>query len=299
MNHNIIVLMSTYNGERFLQQQVDSIIRQEGVNVHLLVRDDGSTDQTLSMLEQYKAKGALDYYQGGNMGSARSFMQLLKDAPAAEYYAFSDQDDYWLQDKLWTAVQHIGNSESPALYFCQTQLADKDLNHLPTPRLNPMGTFGESLVYQFIGGCTMVMNKALRDIVITYEPKFLQMHDVWIYCIAKAIHANVHYDPTPHMLYRQHDRNVVGQGYGRLKEWKRRFRRVVQEGRQERYHIAVELQQGFKALMSHENAELLNSYILAKRSIVRRIALIFDKRLRCSDAGTYHRFILSLLLNTY
>ena len=74
MNHNICVLMSTYNGERFLQQQVDSIIRQEGVNVHLLVRDDGSTDQTLSMLEQYKEKGALDYYQGENLGSARSFM---------------------------------------------------------------------------------------------------------------------------------------------------------------------------------------------------------------------------------
>jgi rhamnosyltransferase len=291
--------MSTYNGERFLQQQVDSIIRQEGVNVHLLVRDDGSTDQTLSMLEQYKEKGALDYYQGENLGSARSFMQLLKDAPAADYYAFSDQDDYWLQDKLWTAVQHIGNTEGPALYFCQTQLADKDLNHLPTPKLSPLGTFGESLVYQFIGGCTMVMNKALRDIVITYEPKFLQMHDVWIYCIAQAINAHICYDPTPHILYRQHDRNVVGQGYGQLKEWRRRFRRVVQEGRQERYHIAVELHQGFKALMSHENAELLNQFILAKHSIAKRIPLMFDKRLRCASNGTYHKFILSLLFNTY
>jgi rhamnosyltransferase len=176
---------------------------------------------------------------------------------------------------------------------------DKNLNKIPTHNLKPLGTFGESLVYQFIGGCTIVMNKALRDIVIAYKPKFLQMHDVWIYCIAQAINARICYDPTPHMLYRQHDRNVVGQGYGQLKEWKRRFRRVVQEGKQERYHIAVELQHGFNTLMNYENAELLNQYILAKHSIVKRIPLLFDKRLRCSDIGTYHRFLLSLLLNTY
>lgn len=292
------ILMSTYNGENYLSQQIDSILQQENVEVRLFVRDDGSTDETHRILESYAQKGMLSWYKGHNLGPARSFMQLLKDAPDSDYYAFSDQDDYWQKDKIAIAISKIDCSNKPALYFSKTQLADKDLVAIPTPELNPLCTFGEALVYQFIGGCTMVMNKTLRDMVVSYNPGFLQMHDVWIYCIAKAVNAHVYFDPTPHILYRQHDMNVIGQGYGRLKEWKRRYKRVI-NGSHERYNIAIELQRGYKTLMSQENADMLEKYVNAKKSLSKRIGLMFDKRLRCSNKGTYRTFLLSLLLNTY
>lgn len=292
------ILMSTYNGEHYLCQQIDSILQQEKVDIQLIVRDDGSTDKTHIILEEYAKAGMLSWYEGKNMGPAQSFLQLLKDAPESDYYAFSDQDDYWQKDKISIAINKINYSKEPSLYFCQTQLVDKNLAPIATPILNPLCTFGEALVYQFIGGCTMVMNKALRDIVISYHPAVLQMHDVWIYCIAKAVNANVYYDSTAHILYRQHEMNVIGQGYGQLKEWKRRYHRIVR-GKQERYHIALELQRGFMDYISKENANILDKFVSAKHNVFKRFVLMFDRRFRCSDTGTYRRFLLSLLLNTY
>ena len=90
MKSKVTILMSTYNGERFLKEQIDSILQQEDIETTLLVRDDGSTDKTISMLEQYQEAHVLRFYQGHNLGPAKSFMNLLMEAPAADYFAFSD-----------------------------------------------------------------------------------------------------------------------------------------------------------------------------------------------------------------
>lgn len=127
----ITVLMSSYNGERYIREQIDSILHQQEVNIKLFVRDDGSTDGTLQILQEYQEAGLLNFYTGKNLKPARSFMQLLKDAPQADYYAFSDQDDYWKPTKLNQAIKRLKlSTNTPALYFCQTQLADKDLKLL-------------------------------------------------------------------------------------------------------------------------------------------------------------------------
>ena len=83
----VIVLLSTYNGERFLREQIDSILNQEGIDVNLIVRDDGSKDSTLDILEEYKKEGKLKYYTGENKRTAQSFMDLIYTAPEAEFYA--------------------------------------------------------------------------------------------------------------------------------------------------------------------------------------------------------------------
>lgn len=106
MKQNILVLMSTFNGEKFIREQIESILAQENVNIKLLVRDDGSTDKTLDILNEYKNKGKLNYYIGKNLGPQLSFMHLLQNAPYCEYYAFADQDDVWLKDKLSTAIKN-------------------------------------------------------------------------------------------------------------------------------------------------------------------------------------------------
>ena len=103
----IIVLMSTYNGEKYLQVQLDSILSQENVDLELLVRDDGSTDSTKTILERYQSEGKLTWYSGKNKKPAYSFFDLLGKCKDADYYAFADQDDFWHEDKLINAIKRL------------------------------------------------------------------------------------------------------------------------------------------------------------------------------------------------
>lgn len=291
--------MSTYNGERYLREQIDSILGQRGVEVSLLVRDDGSSDATLTILDKYKTAGQLDYYCGGNLGPARSFMHLLQNAPKSDYYAFSDQDDIWLDDKLITAVTTLeGHESQPALYFSQTQLVDAGLNPIPSVIINPKLTFGESLIYKFIGGCTMVMNHRLREAVGDFMPEIMPMHDIWIYGIALGIGAFVHFDPTPHILYRQHGDNTVGLGQGAAYEWKKRFRRFTAKN-DERYLQALELSNGYHDKLTAPNAALLTLFLEGKTSMARRFRMLTCRSPRCADRTTQLLFWINLLFNKY
>lgn len=295
----VAVLMSTYNGEKYLREQIDSILGQRGVEVSLLVRDDGSSDATLTILDEYKNSGLLDYYCGNNLGPARSFMNLLQNAPASDFYAFSDQDDKWMDDKLITAITSMEGYESkPALYFSQTQLVDAQLNYIPSVIINPKLTFGESLIYKFIGGCTMVMNHRLREAVGNFMPKIMPMHDIWIYSIALGIGAFVHFDPTPHILYRQHSNNTVGLGQGATYEWKKRFRRFTTKN-DERYLQARELSNGYHDKLTAPNAALLTLFIEGKTNVTRRFRMLTNRSLRCADCTTQLLFWINLLFNKY
>ena len=122
----VTILLSTYNGEKYLEEQLESITSQKGVSTKIIVRDDGSSDRTCDILDTWKEKSALTWYRGENIGPAQSFMDLLRNAGDACYYAFSDQDDFWLSDKMQTAVSKLESYDGrPALYFCQTELVDK------------------------------------------------------------------------------------------------------------------------------------------------------------------------------
>ena len=117
----ITVLMSTYNGEKYLREQIESILNQKNVRVQILVRDDGSTDHTHIILDEYQKNGKLNWYTGMNLKSSKSFMNLVTKAPETEYYAFCDQDDVWNNDKLYRAVNKLksmGNMNIPRLYSC-------------------------------------------------------------------------------------------------------------------------------------------------------------------------------------
>ena len=139
----VTILLSSYNGETYLDEQLESIVAQKGVMTDILVRDDGSSDHTCDILDQWQQKTSLRWYSGENIGPARSFMDLLRQADDSCYYAFSDQDDYWLSDKLKVAVDKLESYERrPALYFCQTELVDKKLNRVNSVIIHPRLTFG-------------------------------------------------------------------------------------------------------------------------------------------------------------
>lgn len=294
-----MVLMSTYNGSQYIREQLASIYSQKGVSCSLLVRDDGSSDDTCSILDNEKRNGRLTWYSGPNLGPAMSFFDLLKNAPKSDYYAFADQDDVWLDDKLKSAVDKIGhNGEHPALYFCQTQLVDKNLNHLDSVRINPMLTYGEALAYQFIGGCTMVFNDALRRVLVQYTPNYMRMHDIWIYDVALAVGASVYFDPVPHILYRQHGDNTVGQLDSRAFRWRARMDRMRHEGHI-RSRIASELYKGFKDVMLPENRRLTERVVNYRHSLKDKMRLLCSSDLKCAEKSIRFTSKMAILFNLF
>lgn len=228
------ILMSTYNGKAYLREQLDSVLQQDCkqkglVKLQLLVRDDGSKDGTQKILQEYAVRYPQEvrWYQGENCGVIQSFFELMKKTEKADFYAFSDQDDFWMPDKMSSAIQIIEKygKNRPFLYCCRPKLVDAELNAITSamkrPAMRP--SFGNALLENIVTGCTAVMNEELRALVAVRFPKFTVMHDRWFY-LAASCFGRVYYDETPHICYRQHGGNVVGVNSGRWKEFYGRLR---------------------------------------------------------------------------
>ena len=284
------VLMSTYNAMKFGAEQLSSILNQEGVEVQLRVRDDGSTDGTQQWLDVEATKGHLVWWQGENLKPARSFMELLAKADEdAEYYAFADQDDIWLADKLSAAVSRMEkDKEVPALYFSRTQPVNEHMEPLQALTFTPRVTFGEALMCHLATGHTMVMNAALRRVVLQYRPDFLPMHDMWVYLVALAVGAKVYYDEVPHVHYRQHSENVLG-AYnveGARESLYARWRR-----RWDRWRAETQ--------MPEKNRRVLSLFLDAKQSCFSRLRLLCSPDVRSGYRRRNVRFVFSILANSY
>ena len=295
----VSVLMSTYHGEKYMKEQIDSILSQKDVDVRLIVRDDGSQDGTLAILEDYQSRGLLTYYKGRNIGPKRSFLQLLQLAPESPYYAFADQDDFWLPEKLSVGVDAIGSyAGKPALYCSQTQLADHSLQPIPGKTIHPRLTFGESLIYAYASGCTMVFNQQLCEAVLSYQPEYLDMHDRWLVDVVTALGGHLVFDKRSFILYRQHTQNVIGLHDSRWKEWQLRFHRIF-DHEHIRYRNAKEISQGYHDKMPPAQKDILELFLKAKKSPFYRMRLLFDGRYRCGSLKNWIMFKLAVLLNTY
>jgi len=208
------ILLSTFNGEKFLRPLFDSLLRQDYPKVRILVRDDGSTDGTAELLGEWEGLPGVTVERGENLGFVQSFFRLLADAPPeASFFAFCDQDDIWQKDKISRAVDLLrahGHPDQPALYCGRSLLVAEDLSLLgpkALPRRGP--SFASALVQNIATGCTVVLNAAARQLLVGRLPKRVPSHDWWCYLVMSAL-GRVIYDPEPKVLYRQHAANVVG-----------------------------------------------------------------------------------------
>lgn len=293
----VAVLMSTYNGEQFIIEQLDTIKDQKEVECFLFIRDDGSSDNTLSIIKEYKEKHPNFYIEiitGKNLGVARSFMYLLDYAYEKmdfDYFAFADQDDYWFKDKLSCAIQSLrGNDCRPGLYMSQFQMADVLLKKIDTPSLNPKLKLENALANNIATGCTMVFNKYLVKELTKYTPRFITMHDYWIYLVAVSINAYIYYDTTSHFLYRQHSNNVIGgKGDNFVKRWRLRWNKLFKEGNHFVSKMCTEIIEGYATDIPPHNYKLLMRVSRVK-NIWNRFYLLFnmkifgttlDKTIRC------------------
>lgn len=213
LNDKVCVLMSTYNGERYLQEQINSILKQS-VPVELYIRDDGSNDQTVNIIEDYIIHYPNVHFieDNRNLGPAVSFMTMLYQINGYSYYAFADQDDIWKVDKLKVGIERCKNTK--ASLYCSNQIIYKDkkecgMRFLEEPPHNPI-----SIIFNnYISGCTMIMNSQLRDLLIKNQPTNeilkLRMHDTWVILVA-SLQGLVFYDNNSYIDYRIHTNNTVG-----------------------------------------------------------------------------------------
>ncbi len=215
---HICILMSTYNGEKFLAEQLQSIEGQTHKNWRLVISDDGSSDNTLAIAKQFQSKWGddrLEIRQGPQQGFCQNFLSMACDTTLrADLYAFSDQDDVWMADKLARAVAYFeasNESQLPRAYGSRTQIVDEALNPLGfSPEFTLPRSFRNALVQSITGGNTQVFNQAAKQLLEQAGLQQVVSHDWWLYQIVKGAGGIFYYDPKPTLLYRQHSNAIVG-----------------------------------------------------------------------------------------
>ncbi len=218
----VAILMGAKNGQHFLAEQLDSLVSQTHQNWVLYVSDDGSTDETLQILKNYQAswpEGKLILRKGPQRGFCVNFLSLACDPEIkADYYAFCDQDDMWLPNKLTVALDNIAAHQVhagiplPYLYCGRTNYVADDLKPIGiSPLFVFPPKFRNALVQSIAGGNTMVFNRGTKSALEKVGIVSVPSHDWWLYLLVSGIGGSVYYDKVPQILYRQHDASIVGE----------------------------------------------------------------------------------------
>lgn len=292
----IEILLSTYNGDLYINELLESIYKQDiDAKLRLLIRDDGSKDNTIEIIYQWSKKIDIKLIRGKNLGPKQSFFELIREADMDyDFYAFCDQDDVWKKNKLSDAVKKIGNIQN-VLYFSNAELVDKKLKYLGknrfdmVPNTSIQGLFVENPAL----GCTMIIDKLLISKLKRINSNYFFMHDVAAIILAASI-GNIIYDENSEILYRQHE-NSVTQGH---KFWKNIFNKINFWFFQKNISIALQAEnliELFKDEMNKDVLEELRKVEQYKKG-VNRIFLVKDKRYRVCSVSSNRSFILRVLL---
>lgn len=211
------ILMATYNGEKFLAQQIESIQKQIFKEWNLLIRDDGSSDKTCDIIRNFTAKDSrirfINENEHHNLGVIKSFFTLV-NYEVADFYFFSDQDDVWLPEKLSVSLEAAKHkaSDVPLLVYTDLKVVNQELNILQDSMIRAQShhantTLLPELTENTVTGGTMMINHALAEKWFT--PNDILMHD-WFLALLAASLGEIIYLDLPTQLYRQHDNNVLG-----------------------------------------------------------------------------------------
>ena len=228
----IAILLCTYNGAKFLAEQLNSLEAQIYENWYLVVSDDGSTDETLAILRQYQKswpEGKLILRKGPQKGFCGNFLSLACDPSIrADYFAFCDQDDVWLATKLQVAIEYFQVNERDELarvYCGRTAYVKENLKPCGnSPLFVFPRNFRNALVQSIAGGNTMVFNLASKKLLEQTGPVTVPCHDWWIYLLVTGAGGEVFYDPKPQLLYRQHRLAAIGRNDSLFSRVKRIWR---------------------------------------------------------------------------
>lgn len=297
MKGKIAVIMSTYNGEKYIKEQLNSILNQKFTNcsLELFIRDDKSSDNTVDIIKKYQDNydniNFINECENINYGCTKSFFKCLeyvynKFKEDFDYYCFADQDDFWLENKLDTAVQKISKSNSGSkgcLYFSNKTIVDENLNIIREEKIDYYDNFIECAFTSNAFGCTMVFDKFFVEILLKGLPEIKVYHDAWVYRLAKSINCTIVFDKDSYILYRQHSNNVVGA----FKE--KNFNYYIQQlfptmfGKRDHYlqNFFIELEKKYGSqIKESKNYNVIMQIITYNKSLINSLKLINNKEVK-------------------
>lgn len=272
----IDILMATYNGEKFIKEQLDSILNQSFVDWKLYIHDDGSTDRTVEIINRYAAdypeQIAFVNDEKKTGGAKYNFWHLIQNSNA-DYIMLADQDDIWEKDKIFHAYTEMRNYERryenvPILLHTDLKVVDENLNMMDKSFFDMQkldkerGRFNDVLVQNNVTGCTSIMNRALKE-KCKNMPEEAIMHDWWLALVASCFGVIGHIDYTD-ILYRQHGNNTEGaknlKSIGYL--LKKLFsKKDVREALTETYEQAARFYDEYKNEMDEDKKEVIEAYL--------------------------------------
>ncbi|VTS31667.1 glycosyltransferase [Streptococcus porcinus] len=301
----INILMSTYNGEQFLAEQIESIRNQTIQEWRLLIRDDGSSDRTPEIIEEYVAKDSRIHFINAenreNYGVIKNFFTLLK-YEKADYYFFSDQDDIWLPDKMAIQLEEAKkyDTDTPLLVYTDLKVVNSHLETMYDSMISYQSNHAntsllEELTENTVTGGTTLINHALAS--YWADPSDLLMHD-WFLALIAASMGNLVYLDSVTELYRQHEANVLG-----ARTWSKRMKTWLKpqlllkkywwliESSQKQAEKLLELPIGQK-----ERKQVSHFVTILEQPIITRIAHL--KKYGYKKNRAFHTFVFRTLIIT-
>lgn len=270
----VTVLLASFNGERFIAQQLDSLLAQTYTDFNILIHDDGSVDSTPDIIERYAARypEKITVLNAPPTGAAQRNFALLLSKCDSQYIAFCDQDDVWKSDKIEKNVAALKKAEAqfgrqtPLLVHSDLCVADSELNTLSPSFFDFQGlrgsvTLPHTLVQNFVTGCTVMINRALAQRCGEIPPQ-CAMHDWWI-ALTALLFGRIEFIDEPLVLYRQHGFNQVGAksscGIGFIKRKMKELDKV-KDNIAVTYTQAQLLLSRYSDALDEENRRILTAY---------------------------------------
>jgi len=296
------ILLSSYNGADTIERQIESIINQKGVNIHITIRDDGSKDATCSvikkMIEKYGEAITLVY--GENVGWKKSFLDLIGLAIPADYYGFADQDDLWFDEKVKSSIERLEKDDFSGIKLVQVNsictdeylnICEEQQNRYGVPR-NRKAVIAQ----EYFQGCGMMWNDSAMEVLKKYSPTGDLAHDFWvgnvcfylgkIYCCDEPLFYHIRYGNNS-----SSDGNVQ----------KGRMKRVLKIRNNNTIYMnpAEDLIRGYRDDLSYEDCKFLTDICEAKKNFFKRIKYVFSKEFRRESFTSTILFKLIFLLGKY
>lgn len=305
----IQVLLSAYNGEKYIKEQIQSILEQRNVDVCVLVRDDGSTDRTRDVLREICSEDSkrIQVIEGKNVGYRKSFLSMLAYAnDDMDYYSFADQDDVWEPEKLAEAIRILGENPKSWLYASALKITDENLNVLsikaPTDLIQSLGSF---FVRTRLAGCTMVFTKELKKVAEKYSRLDVKRetapdHDCLL-CMLSLLHnKNIALDAEAHILHRRHNGTETSGGRGLKNRVQVELKRLRHRTNSYKYVASLLLSEPFlQTKEGAENKKLLNEIAHYDESVKSIVKLCLNSQIKCGIKAADILIRYKMLLKKY
>ncbi|MDT2634765.1 glycosyltransferase [Enterococcus dongliensis] len=296
------VLLSYYKGNKYLRKLLESLQRQKGnLDLKITLRNDGS--DSIDEKNLYGINNIV-IINGQNIGVKRSFFELIRGSEDdADYFCFCDQDDVWDDDKLESALVKLRIYEDqPAMYFSKTRLVDENLNYLGQDTFEKGEfSFGRTLIKNNAVGCTIVFNRKLRDVMKKAIEKYeittdSLLHDHILYMVCTGIGGEVIYDLKPHISYRQHSNNAIGNRENLLEK-------LISNGLFNKDNVrlrwAEELYSNFANVLTEENRLFLLQVLNYKKNLRNRWKLMITSEFQVQSFFERINIVMLLIFGKF